>query len=291
MKKIVSIFLVTIYGMCMVACGSRSSSTEVKDNVLTEEEKAEGYTLLFNGKDFTGWKMFNGGDVKGWQVEDGVIVGYGNGGDVIADTTIKVSTDIVTVKNYHNFQIKWDWKIGAQGNSGFLYHVQEGPKYKAPFETGPEYQLIDDDNYPWVSETGKEGLEDWQKTGCNYAMYVPETKQVNPPGEWNSSMVLYKDGYVEHWLNGEKLFSFQEGSEDWKMRRYSGKWEAFPDYGISTTGKLCFQDHGSKVYFKNVKIKDFFNSFEIIKCFQVTHKVIDEFDHADNIYEEHKDQM
>lgn len=69
-------------------------------------------------------------------------------------------------------------KIGAQGNSGFLYHVQEGPKYKAPFETGPEYQLIDDDNYPWVSETGKEGLEDWQKTGCNYAMYVPETKQV-----------------------------------------------------------------------------------------------------------------
>lgn len=154
-------FLVTIYGMCMVACGSRSSSTEVKDNVLTEEEKAEGYTLLFNGKDFTGWKMFNGGDVKGWQVEDGVIVGYGNGGDVIADTTIKVSTDIVTVKNYHNFQIKWDWKIGAQGNSGFLYHVQEGPKYKAPFETGPEYQLIDDDNYPWVSETGK---RDW-KTG------------------------------------------------------------------------------------------------------------------------------
>ena len=85
MKKIVSIFLVTIYGVCMVACGSRSSSTEVKDNVLTEEEKAEGYTLLFNGKDFTGWKMFNGGDVKGWQVEDGVIVGYGNGGDVIAD--------------------------------------------------------------------------------------------------------------------------------------------------------------------------------------------------------------
>lgn len=77
----------------------------------------------------------------------------------------------------------------------FLYHVQEGPKYKAPFETGPEYQLIDDDNYPWVSETGKEGLEDWQKTGCNYAMYVPETKQVNPPGEME---LLY--GTLQGWI-------------------------------------------------------------------------------------------
>lgn len=259
MKRIVSILLATLYGLGAVACGHRPSATstpaEVHDNRLTEEERKEGYTLLFNGTDFTGWKMFNGGEVKGWQVEDGVIVGYGNGGDVIADTTVKVSTDIVTVRDYHNFCLKWDWKIGPEGNSGFLYHVVEGPRYKAPFETGPEYQLIDDDNYPWVSETGKPGLEDWQKTGCNYAMYVPARKQLNPPGAWNSSMLLYKDGYVEHWLNGEKLFSFQEGSDDWKARRYSGKWEAFPDYGISDTGKLCFQDHGSKVYFKNVKIK------------------------------------
>ena len=209
MKKIVSIFLVTIYGMCMVACGSRSSSTEVKDNVLTEEEKAEGYTLLFNGKDFTGWKMFNGGDVKGWQVEDGVIVGYGNGGDVIADTTIKVSTDIVTVKNYHNFQIKWDWKIGAQGNSGFLYHVQEGPKYKAPFETGPEYQLIDDDNYPWGQRDRKRGIGRLAENGLQLRYVCTGNQTGEPSGEeWNSSMVLYKDGYVEHWLNGEKTFLF-----------------------------------------------------------------------------------
>ena len=116
--------------------------------------------------------------------------------------------------------------------------------------------MIDDDNYPWVSETGKRGIGRLAENGLQLRYVCTGNQTGEPSGEWNSSMVLYKDGYVEHWLNGEKLFSFQEGSEDWKMRRYSGKWEAFPDYGISTTGKLCFQDHGSKVYFKNVKIKD-----------------------------------
>lgn len=252
MKKNASILLSTLCISCLMACGNRTSSSVPSDteadNVLTEVEKTEGYTLLFNGKDYAGWKMFNGGDVVGWVVEDGCMVGLGKGGDI--------GGDIVTREDYHNFQIKWDWKIGAGGNSGFMYHVVEGEKYQAPYETAPEYQMIDDDHYEVISETGKAGLEEWQKTACNYAMHIPERKQVNPPGEWNSSMVIYKDGYVEHWLNGEKLFEFEEGTDDWNKRRNSGKWDAYPDYGISNTGKLCFQDHGSKVYFKNVKIKN-----------------------------------
>lgn len=263
MKIYLSIgLLVACCAVLFVAYVNRDSSEKQKqneesipiDNVLTVAEIAEGYTLLFNGKDYTGWRMFNGGDVTDWIIEDGCMVGLGKGGDIALDTTLTRSGDIVTVDDYKNFQIKWDWKIGAQGNSGFMYHVQEGEKYRAPYETAPEYQMIDDDNYPIVSETGNAGLEDWQKTGCNYAMYIPETKKVNPPGKWNSSMIIYKDGYVEHWLNGEKLFSFQEGTDDWNKRRNSGKWDAFPDYNISNVGNLCFQDHGSKVYFKNVKI-------------------------------------
>lgn len=239
---------ILLSGLLISCCSNK------KDNVLTDAEKAEGYTLLFNGKDFANWKMFNGGDVQGWVIEEGAMVGAGIGGDFTVDPDVR-NGDIVTRENYHNFQLKWDWKIGPGGNSGFLYHVVEDKKYKAPFETGPEYQLIDDENYEIVSETGKSGLEKWQKTACNYAMHVPASKKVNNPGQWNSSMLIYKDGYVEHWLNGEKLFSFQEGTDEWNKRRNSGKWDAYPDYCISTLGKLCFQDHGSKVYFKNVKIK------------------------------------
>lgn len=251
MKKVVSILLATIYGLCLIACGNRNqaagSPSGNDDNVLTEAEKTEGYTLLFNGKDFTGWHLYNSDTISGWAIQDGCMVGLNLGG--------AEGTGMVTDKDYHNFQIKWDWKIEPGGNSGFLYHVVEDPKYKMPFENAPEYQIIDDDNYEIISETGKSGLEEWQKTGCNYAMHVPEHKKVNAPGQWNSSMLLYKDGYVEHWLNGEKILDFQEGTDDWNQRRNSGKWEAFPDYGISNIGKLCLQDHGSRSYFKNIKIK------------------------------------
>lgn len=243
MKKL-GTALIAAAVLFITACGSPS---QVKDNTLTRTEKEEGYTLLFNGMDFTGWRMFNGGEVTGWLVEDGCMVGLGHGGDI--------GGDIVTIDDYGDFQIMWDWKIGPQGNSGFMYHVLEGPQYKAPYETGPEYQMIDDDNYPIVSETGKPGLEEWQKTGTNYAMHLPVHKSVNPPGEWNSAMLIYNKGHVEHWLNGEKILEFQERTDDWFERRNSGKWDGYPDYGKSTVGKLCFQDHGSKVYFKNVKVK------------------------------------
>lgn len=243
MKKIGIIMTAAASLLAMACCDNAANS----DNTLSREEKKEGYTLLFNGEDFTGWKMFNGGEVTGWVVEDGCMVGLGKGGDI--------GGDIVTVDDYGDFQIKWDWKIGPQGNSGFMYHVVEGPQYRAPYETAPEYQMIDDDNYPIVSETGKAGLEEWQKTATNYAMHIPARKSVNPPGEWNSSMLVYRDGNVEHWLNGEKVLEFSEKSDDWYERRNSGKWDAYPDYGKSTVGKLCFQDHGSKVWFKNVKVK------------------------------------
>ena len=248
MKMKVFCLPILLIGMLVSGCSN------TKDNMLTDSEKEEGYTLLFNGTDFTNWKMFNGGEVQGWTIEDGAMVGAGIGGDFTVDPDVR-NGDIVTCKDYTSFQIKWDWKIGSGGNSGFLYHVIENKKYQAPFETGPEYQLIDDENYEIISETGKTGLEDWQKTACNYAMHTPTSKSLNSPNQWNSSMLIYKDGYVEHWLNGEKLFSFQEGTDDWNKRRNSGKWDAYPDYCTSNIGKLCFQDHGSKVYFKNVKIK------------------------------------
>ena len=131
-----------------------------------------------------------------------------------------------------------------------LYHVVENPAFKVPYVTGPEYQLIDDIGFP-------EKLEDWQKTAADYAMHLADTKKsLKPAGEWNTSRILFDNGHVEHWLNGEKVVEFEAWTDDWFRRKHSGKWENAPEYGLACTGVICLQDHGSAAWFRNMKIKE-----------------------------------
>ncbi|NMB06317.1 MAG: DUF1080 domain-containing protein, partial [Bacteroidales bacterium] len=130
-------------------------------------------------------------------------------------------------------------------------HVVENPKFAVPYVTGPEYQLIDEQNFP-------EPLEEWQKTAADYAMYTtdPEKTIIKPAGEWNNSRILFDNGHVEHWLNGEKVVEFEAWSEDWFARKGSGKWENAPEYGLARKGVICLQDHGSAAWFRNIKIRE-----------------------------------
>jgi hypothetical protein len=206
-------------------------------------EVDSGWTSLFDGKSLAGWHGFNkkGETIKNWDIEDGALTCLGaakdaHGGDIVSDGM------------YDNFEMTWDWKVNVGSNSGVMYHVAEGSKYKAPYETGPEYQIIDDVTFP-------EKLEDWQKTGADYAMTVPnDKKKLKAVGEWNSSKLVFDNGHVEHWLNGEKIVEFQAWSEDWNKKKATGKWKDFPDYGKAKIGGLALQDHGDKVFYKNIKI-------------------------------------
>lgn len=223
-----------------------SKSEVVKENTLTAQEKEDGWQLLFDGKTTNGWTNFNADSISGWIVEDGCLVGLGLGGDI--------GGDIVSDNEYDNFILKWDWKLGPNGNSGVIYHVIESEKYKAPYETGPEYQLIEDDDFR-NPDGSKYPLEEWQKTAADYAMYIPnKNKKVNLR-EWNSSMIKFTEAKAEYWLNGEKVLEFVPWSDDWNKRRNSGKWDQYPDYGKAKKGKISLQDHGSKIWFKNIKIK------------------------------------
>ena len=183
------------------------------------------------------------GEVKNWTIIDGALVCLGaaewdTGGDIVSD------------QEYENFELSWDWKIDKGGNSGVMYHVIEDPKYKAPWETGPEYQLVDDISYPMKLET-------WQLTGGDYAMNPPsEKKKLNPIGEWNSSKIIFDKGHVEHWLNGEKIVEFTAWDDKWYNERKTGKWKDYPDYGSAKKGRIALQDHGNKAYFKNITIKE-----------------------------------
>lgn len=210
------------------------------------QAKKGAWVSLFNGKDLKGWHGFNKtAPVKNWEIENGSLVclgavkGTDTGGDIVSD------------KEYSNFELAWEWKIDKGSNSGVLYHVVESPKYEASYLTGPEYQMIDDIN--WVPDV----LEDWQKTGADYAMHPANNlKVLKPVGEWNTSRIVFNNGHVEHWLNGKKIVEFTAWDADWQKKKAEGKWKDHPDYGVAKVGHIALQDHGHKAYYKNIRIKE-----------------------------------
>jgi len=233
----------TLFLAGMLLLSTSSFSRNTKQNELTKKEIQAGWKLLFNGQNTAGWKNYNASGVTGWNVEDGSLAASGTGADETGY--------IITEKQYDNFELVFDWKIAAEGNSGVMYHVIENPKFKTPYLTGPEYQLLDDVGFP-------QKVEDWQKTGADYAMHVanPKTKKLNPVGQWNTTRIIFDNGHVEHWLNGAKIVEFEAWTPEWFKLKSSGKWTMAPEYGLSETGYISLQDHGSKAWFRNMKIKE-----------------------------------
>ena len=223
-------------------------SCEQKPNTLTSKEKADGWVLLFDGQTLNGWRDFNGTSLTGpWEVQDGTIWTDGKGDDS--------NGYIVTDREFANFDLKWEWKIARGGNSGLIYHAVEGPQFNVPYITGPEYQIIDDDNW---EEVNGYPLEPWQRCAVDYAMYVPdfETRILKPAGEWNQSEIIFDNGHVTYLLNGKVTVEFDAWTPDWFARKNAGKWSHAPEYGLSRTGHISIQDHGYPASFRNIKIKE-----------------------------------
>jgi len=207
-------------------------------NQLSEEERAGGWKLLFDGKTTQGWRSFKKPTfpTTGWVVEDTWLHCLGQGGG-----------DIITDAEFADFELKWEWKIAPGGNSGLKYFVLETRKNAL----GHEYQLIDDDREPDAKVAdGKRG------TASFYDVLKPTAPPpIRPAGETNQSQIIVKGNHVEHWLNGKKVLEYSCSSELVKDAVANSKFKTTDGFGTKVKGHLLLQDHGGQVWFRNVKIR------------------------------------
>lgn len=211
------------------------------DNKLTKNEMKTGWKLLFDGKSTAGWRHYQNIISDSWSAKEGTLYCKP------VSSKNELRTDLITKDQFENFDLSIDWKISLKGNSGILYMVTE--EYKNSYLSGPEYQIIDDLNYP-------EKLEDWQRTAANYAMNPAPGADTKPAGQWNHTRIVVNKGHVQHWLNDKKVVEYDLYSDEWKKNKMMGKWKDAPGYGMSKKGHIALQDHGSEAWFKNIKIKN-----------------------------------
>ena len=218
------------------------------DNALTEQERREGWKLLWDGKTTNGWRgaKIKTFPKKGWRIEDGVLkvekangAESGNGGD------------IVTEKNYHNFILKVDFKITEGANSGIKYFVDPDMNLGEGSAIGCEFQILDDLRHP----DAKLGVKGNRKLGSLYDLIpAPEQKPFDITA-WNTACIIVKDNHVEHWLNGVKMVEYERNTQEWNALVAYSKYKVWPNFG-NRDGRILLQDHGDEVWFKNVKIKE-----------------------------------
>jgi hypothetical protein len=194
---------------------------------------------LFDGKTTKGWRAYKGTDVPAaWKVEDGALTLDKKEGDK--------GGDIMTVAQYDSFELTLEWRVAEGGNSGVMYHVQETEK--APWQTGPEVQVLDNAKH-------KDGKSALTSAGSCYALYPPSKDVTRKVGEWNEVRLVVDGPRVEHWLNGEKIVEYEKGSADWNAKVAASKFKAFPNFGKPTRGHIVLQDHGDRVWFRNIRLR------------------------------------
>ena len=211
-------------------------SLAAEPNTITEEEKAAGWKLLFDGKTTAGWVGIGKAAFPaiGWTVEDGTLKHTKGGGD------------IVTSEQFENFELSWEWKIASGGNSGLKYNLVDPKK-----AVGFEYQLMDDANHP----DGKQG-GGTRVTASLYDLLKPAAdKKLNATDDWNTSRILVNGNHVEHWLNGAKTVEFEFGGETLKAAIAKSKYKSIAKFGDKTKSPILLQDHGDEIAFRSMKVR------------------------------------
>lgn len=254
------IFLIAGTIVSLIACNNEKTTTETKegtetagtttaasmDNTLTDEEKKDGWELLFDGKSTAGWHRYGSRPVgEAWKIEDGTIhLDVSN-----KDNWKAKGGDIVTDGEYENFELSLEWKVDTGANSGIIFYIHEdSTKYEWPWNTGMEMQVLDNERH-------KDAKIPKHRAGDLYDLISCSKETVKPALEWNKAGIKSVNGKLDLYLNGENVVSTTLWDDNWKKLIAGSKFKDMPGFGTFKKGKIALQDHGDNVWYRNIKIR------------------------------------
>jgi len=225
-------------------------------NQLTERQISQGWSLLWDGHSSDGWRRANARDFPraGWEIENGIL-------KVLPSTKGDPNKggDIVTEREFSDFELELDFLVSKGGNSGIKYLVVEELRPTPGTGLGPEYQILDDQNHP----DAKNGRDGNRTIGSLYDLITAgnlhepgKNKRVNAPGKWNRAKIVVKGNLVEHWLNHIKVLEYDRDSPAFKTLVAQSKFNQVPHFGQARSGHILLQDHGDLVCFRSIKIRE-----------------------------------
>lgn len=226
MKHLALIIALSVFSIALPASAA-------KVNKLSRSEKKAGWKLLFDGKSLSEWRSYKKADgpKQGWVIEDGCLKLEPKSG----------GGDIVTKETFLDYELRWEWKIAAKSNNGLKYLVSEDRS--AP---GPEYQMIDDA----VQEPPN------RRTASVYDVLAPTLLKPTLVGDWNKSRLIIQGNHVEHWLNGDKVLSYEIGSAEHKTALAQSKFKDMKGFGDKIKGHILLTDHNDMAWYRDIKIHD-----------------------------------
>jgi hypothetical protein len=218
-------------------------------NTVSPREARDGWRLLWDGKSTTGWRgaKLDRFPPGGWEIRDGVLAVIESGG---REST--AGGDIVTVNEYGDFELIVEFNITEGANSGIKYFVDTALNKGEGSAIGCEFQILDDARHP----DAKAGVNGNRKLAGLYDLIPPENVRFNGIGEWNRARIVVKGRHVEHWLNGFKTMEYERNTQMWRALVDHSKYEIWPAFGEAPKGLILLQDHGNRVSFRSIKIRE-----------------------------------
>ncbi len=230
------------------AAPAPASRTAPQPNTLSDEERAAGWRLLFDGRTTRGWHALALPEISSdyWQVKDGLLLSLAPTGPHVPNA------DIVSDGSYSSFELRAEFRLSRGANSGIKYFLRPDVRADGGLSSvGYEYQLIDDD-----APDASAGVNKARSLASLYDVFpAAATKPTRPLGAWNEARIVVRGRHVEHWLNGVEVLQFERGSQEFRERVARSKHSVWPGYGDETAGPILLQHHGGGVAFRNVALR------------------------------------